>query len=78
MAEASSIDSSPTVSLSKEELITMKDLMKVIFDKNIALEEQLMAMKQEKDQLLQRMHEMENQLQEAKETLTKYMHEHKV
>jgi hypothetical protein len=30
MAEASSIDSSPTVSLSKEELITMKDLMKVI------------------------------------------------
>jgi hypothetical protein len=78
MTEASSIDSSPTVSLSKEELITMKDLMKVIFDKNIALEEQLMAMKQEKDQLLQRMHEMENQLQEAKETLTKYMHEHKV
>jgi hypothetical protein len=78
MTEASSIDSSPTVSLSKEELITMKDLMKVIFDKNIALEEQLMAMKQEKDQLLQRMHEMENQVQEAKETLTKYMHEHKV
>jgi hypothetical protein len=37
-----------------------------------------MAMKQEKDQLLQRLHEMENQLHEAKETLTKYMHEHKV
>jgi phage shock protein A len=78
MTEASSIDSSPTVSLSLEELITMRDLMEKMYDNNIALEEQLMAMKQEKDQLLQRMHEMENQLQEAKETLTKYMHEHKV
>jgi hypothetical protein len=37
-----------------------------------------MAMKQEKDQFLQRLHEMEIQLHEAKETLTKYMHEHKV
>jgi hypothetical protein len=78
MAEASSIDSFPTVSLSLEELITMRDLMEKMYDNNIALEEQLMAMKQEKDQLLQRIHEMENQLQEAKETLTKYMHEHKV
>jgi hypothetical protein len=52
--------------------------MKEMYDKNIALEEQLMAMKQEKDQLLQRLHEMEIQLHEAKETLTKYMHEHKV
>jgi hypothetical protein len=78
MAEASSIDSSHTFSLSKEELITMKDLMKEMYDNNIVLEEQLMAMKQEKDQLLQRLHEMENQLHEAKETLTKYMHEHKV
>src|ERR1700722_18618759 len=44
----------------------------------IVLEEQLMAMKKEKDQLLARLHEMEIQLHEAKETLTKYMHEHKV
>ena len=48
-------------------------------DKNsIALEEQLKAMKKEKDQLLQKLHEMEIQLHEAKETLTRYMHEHKV
>jgi hypothetical protein len=50
----------------------------MMYDNNIVLEEQLMAMKQEKDQLLQRLHEMEIQLHEAKETLTKYMHEHKV
>jgi hypothetical protein len=56
----------------------MRDLMKEMYDKNIVLEEQLMAMKQEKDQLLQRLHEMEIQLHEAKETLTKYMHEHEV
>jgi hypothetical protein len=37
-----------------------------------------MAMKEEKDQLLEKLHEMETQLHEAKETLTKYMHEHKV
>jgi hypothetical protein len=49
-----------------------------MYDNNIVLEEQLMAMKQEKDQLLQRLHEMENQLHEAKETFTNYMHEHKV
>jgi hypothetical protein len=81
MAEASSIDSSHTFSLSKEEIIIMRDLMKEMCeDRNvrIVLEEQLMAMKQEKDQLLQRLHEMEIQLHEAKETLTKYMHEHKV
>ena len=52
--------------------------MKEMYDKKISLEEQLMTMKQEKDQFLQRLHEMENQLHEAKETLTKYMHENKV
>jgi hypothetical protein len=85
MAEASSMGSSHTFSLSqffnKEEILTLRDLMKKMCedsDERIVLEEQLMAMKQEKDQLLQRLHEMENQLHEAKETLTKYMHEHKV
>jgi hypothetical protein len=39
MAEASSIDSSPTVSLSLEELITMRDLMEKMYDKDISLEE---------------------------------------
>ena len=81
MAEASSINSSHTFSLSKEELLTMRDLMKEMCeDRNecISLEEQLMAMKQEKEQLLKKLHEMEIQLHEAKETLTKYMHAHKV
>jgi hypothetical protein len=81
MEEASSSDSSHTFSLSKEELLTLRDLMKEMCEDinvRIVLEEQLMVMKQEKDQLLQRLHEMEIQFHEAKETLTKYMHEHKV
>ena len=80
MEEASSIDSYHTFSLSKEEIIIMRDLMKEMCEnkESIALEEQLMAMKKEKDQLLQKLHEMEIQLHEAKETLTKYMHEHEV
>ena len=48
MEEASSIDSSHTFSLSKEELLTMRDLMKEMCeDRNVRifLEEQLMAMK---------------------------------
>jgi hypothetical protein len=58
----------------------MRDLMKEMCEdkESIALEEQLKAMKKEKDQLLEKLHEMEIQLHEAKETLTKYMHEHKV
>ena len=63
MEEASSIDSSHTFSLSKlfdkEEILNMRDLMKEM------CEEQLMAMKKEKDQLLERLHEMEIQLHEA-------------
>jgi 3-phenylpropionate/cinnamic acid dioxygenase small subunit len=85
MEEASSIDSFHISSLfkffDKEEIITMRDLMKEMCEDrnmNIALEEQLKAMKEEKDQLFQRLHEMEIQLHEANETLTKYMHEHKV
>jgi hypothetical protein len=35
-----------------------------------------MSMKEEKHQLLEKLHEMETQLHEAKETLTKYLHEH--
>ena len=56
MEEASSIDSSHTFSLSsffnKEEILTLRDLMKKMCEDNdvrIVLEEQLMAMKQEKD-----------------------------
>jgi hypothetical protein len=88
MEEASNNDSSHTSSLSKffdkemlKEILTMRDVMKEMCEdrkESIALEEQLMAMKKEKDQLLEKLHEMEIQLHEAKETLTKYMHEHKV
>jgi hypothetical protein len=58
----------------------MRDLMKEMCEdrnKSIVLEEQLMVMKQEKDHLFARLHEIEIQMHEAKETLTKYMHEHK-
>jgi hypothetical protein len=88
MEEASNIDSSPTSSKSKfcdkemfQALLTMKDMVQELWkdrEESIVLQEQLMAMKEEKDQLLEKLHEMENQLQEAKETLTKYMHEHEV
>ena len=64
MEKASNIGSSHTSSKSKffdkemlKEILTMRDLMKgMCEDRNesIALEEQLMAMKKEKDQLLQR------------------------
>jgi hypothetical protein len=63
-----------------KELLTMRDVMKEMWEdrkESIALEEQLMAMKEEKDQLLEKLHEMETQLHEANEALTKYMHEHK-
>jgi hypothetical protein len=87
MEEASSIGSSHSSSKSNffdkellKEILTMRDLMKEMCEdkERISLEEQLKAMKKEKDQLLQRLHEMEIQLHEAKETLTKYMHEHEV
>jgi hypothetical protein len=88
MEEASNIGSSHTSSKSKffdkemlKEILTMRDLMKEMCEdrnESIALEEQLLAMKKEKVQLLEKLHEMEIKLHEAKETLTKYMHEHKV
>jgi hypothetical protein len=72
MEEASNIGSSHTSSKSKEmlkEILTMRDLMKEMCEdrnESISLEEQLMAMKKEKDQLLEKLHEMEIQLHEAK------------
>ena len=75
MEEASNIDRSHTSSLSKffdkemlKEILTMRDVMKEMCEdrkESIALEEQLMAMKEEKDQLLEKLQEMEKQLQEA-------------
>jgi hypothetical protein len=62
MEEASNIDSSHTYSLYKffdkemlKEILTMRDVMKEMWEDTkvrISLEEQLMAMKEEKDQFL--------------------------
>ena len=88
MEEASNIESSHTYSLAKffdkemlKEFVTMRDMVQEMWKdrkESIVLQEQLMAMKEEKHQLLEKLHEMETQLHEAKETLTKYMHEHEV
>jgi hypothetical protein len=88
MEEASNNKSSHTSSLAKffdkemlEEFLTMRDVVQEMWEdrkESIVLQEQLMAMKEEKHQLLKKLHEMETQLHEAKETLTKYMHEHEV
>jgi hypothetical protein len=88
MEEASNMDSSHTSSKSQffdkemfKALLTMKDMVQELWkdrEESIVLQEQLMAMKEEKDQLLEKLQQMKNQLHEAKETLTKYMHEHEV
>jgi hypothetical protein len=88
MEEASNIDGSHTSSLSKffdkemlKEFVTMRDMVQELWEdreESISLQEQLMAMKEEKDQLLEKLHEMETKIHEAKEALTKYMHENEV
>ena len=45
---------------------------------NTILQEELMAMKEEKQELLEKMHEMEIQLHDAKETIAKYVQEKEV
>jgi hypothetical protein len=88
MEEASNSESSHTYSLAKffdkemlKDFVTMRNMVQEMWEdrkESIVLQEQLMAMKEEKHQLLEKLHEMETQLHEAKETLTKYMHEHEV
>jgi hypothetical protein len=88
MEEASNSESYHTSSLAKlfdkemlKEFVTMRDMVQEMWEdrkESIVLQEQLMTMKEEKHQLLEKLHEMETQLHEAKETLTKYMHEHEV
>jgi hypothetical protein len=59
----------------------MRDMVQEMYEdrkESTVLQEKLMAIKEEKHQLLEKLHEMEAQLHEAKETLTKYMHEHEV
>ena len=61
-----------------KELIIMRDMMQELFEyrkENTILQEKLMALKEEKQELLEKMLEMEIQLHDAKETLAKYVHE---
>ena len=45
---------------------------------SIILQERLISMKEEKQELLEKMHEMETQLHDAKEDLAMYVHEKEV
>ena len=61
-----------------QELTIMRDMVQDMNEdrkENTILQEELMAMKEEKQELLEKMHEMEIQLHDAKETLAKYVHE---
>jgi hypothetical protein len=81
MEEASNSESSHTYSLSKfldrdmlKAFATMRDMLQeMLEDRNEStiLQEKLMVMKEEKHKLLEKLHEMETQLYEEKETLTK-------
>ena len=64
-----------------KELIIMRDIVQEMNEdrnENTILQEELMAMKEEKQELLENMHEMEIQLNDAKETLAKYVYENEV
>ena len=86
--EASTSDVSNSSSLARlfdlemlQELIIMRDMVQEMNEdrkENTILQEELMAMKEEKQELLENMHEMEIQLQYAKETLAKCVHENEV
>jgi hypothetical protein len=88
MEEASNNESSHTSSLAKlfdkdmlNEFVTMRNMVQEMWEdrkESIVLQEQLMAMREEKHKLLEKLHEMETQLHGEKETITKYMHEHEV
>jgi hypothetical protein len=84
MEEASNSERSHTSSLAKffnkemlKKFVTMRDMVQEMWEyrkERIVLQEKLMAMKEEKHQILEKLHDMESQLHEGKQTLTKYMH----
>lgn len=86
--EASTSDVSNLSSLAElfdeemlQEFFIMRNMVQEMIEdmkENTILQEPLMAMKEEKQELLEKMHEMEILLQDAKHTLTKYMYEHEV
>ena len=62
-----------------QEFFIMRDMVQEMIEdrkENTILQEELMAMKEDKQELLEKMHEMEILLYDAKETLAKYVHEH--
>ena len=64
-----------------QELIIMRDMVQDMYEdrkENTILQDDLMVMKDEKQEFPENMHEMEIQLHEAKETLAKYVHENEV
>lgn len=64
-----------------QELIIMRDMVQEMNEdrkENTILQDELMEMKEKKKELLEKMHEMEIQLHDAKETLAKYVHENEV
>ena len=59
----------------------MKDMVQKLYEdvkENTKLQEQLVAMKKEKQELIQNMHEMDIQLHDAKEALAKHVLEEEV
>lgn len=59
----------------------MIDMVQELYEdmkENTMLQEKLMAMKEENQDLLENMHEMEIQLLDAKETLENYVHKNEV
>jgi len=65
----------------KREFLILKDMVQILFEdrrESTELREKLLAMKQEKEEILQRLHDMELQFHQAQEALTKNMHEKEV
>ena len=65
----------------KRDFIILKDMVQILFEdrrESTKLREQLFSMKEEKEEILQILHDMERQLHQAQEALTKKMHEEEV
>ena len=65
----------------KRDFYILKDMVQILYEDGreiTRLREKLVSMKQEKEGLLKRMHEMEMQLHQAQEALTKHILEEEV
>ena len=64
-----------------QKLYIMRDMVQEMYEDNkesTILQDQLISMKEEKQKLLEKMHEMETQLHDVKETLAMYVLEKEV